>query len=139
MNINTAFQSRYLKATDLNGKTPVVTIDRVELEAVSQDKDKQPVLYFVGKDKGVVLNRTNAQTIMEVAGTPDTDEWNGVQVQLVSVMVDYKGVVGPAIRFRRPPVQRVKPAGKAAKPVVVEEDDFSDIDGSTGTDDAIPF
>jgi hypothetical protein len=77
MNIDSAFPSNYLKASDLGDAQPVVTIDRVELEAVGRDKEMKPVLYFRGKEKGIVLNKTNSNKIASLVGSRDTDHWRG--------------------------------------------------------------
>ena len=72
--------SKYLKGVDLNGRTVRVTIDRVEIEEVG-DGDRKPVMYFQGKDKGLALNRINADTISSAYGH-ETDDWTGKVVEL---------------------------------------------------------
>ncbi len=62
MNINEAFPSKYLKASDLDGKNVTVTIKSAELEEIGFDKEQKLVLSFVGTDKSMVLNKTNATT-----------------------------------------------------------------------------
>lgn len=101
MNINSTF-SKSLKAEDLQGARPIVTIDRVEIQKVGDDK--KPVLFFVGKEKGLILNRTNANTLIEMIGTPETEAWTGHRVQMVTAMVDYQGKRVPAIRLQIPQV-----------------------------------
>ena len=61
MKANDVFPGKYLKASDLNGHEPVVTIDRVEMEDVGDGR--KPVVYFKGKEKGLVMNKTNFSTI----------------------------------------------------------------------------
>jgi arabinogalactan endo-1,4-beta-galactosidase len=99
MDIESAFPSKYLKAADLQGRTPTVTISHVATEEVGRDKDRRPVLYFQGKEKGVVLNKTNATNISMGYGR-DTDAWVGKPVVLFTAMVDFQGQTGPAIRIR---------------------------------------
>lgn len=101
MNINSAF-STSLKAEDLQGKKPILVIDRVEIEKFGDDK--KPVLYFVGKEKGMVLNRTNSNTIRELLGTAETDAWHGHRIQLITAMVDFQGKRVPGIRVQAPMV-----------------------------------
>ena len=48
MNIETAFPSAYLKAADLQGKSPQVAIERVEMATFDGEGEK-PVVRFVGK------------------------------------------------------------------------------------------
>jgi arabinogalactan endo-1,4-beta-galactosidase len=106
MNINEAFPSKYLKASDLGGSEPTVTISHVTVEEVGET-DRKPVIYFAGKEKGIVLNKTNATNIGDAYG-PDTDEWTGKKVTLFTAWVDFNGRSVEAIRIR--------PAKAQAKP-----------------------
>lgn len=109
MNINGAFPSKYLKAADLGHTQPTVTIDRVEIEQM-QDDEPKPVLYFQGKDKGLVLNKTNSNTITDILGSDETDDWAGKRIRLFVTKVEFQGRRVDAIR-----VIEVgnEPAGKA--------------------------
>ncbi len=102
------FPSRFLSAADLQGREAIATIDRVEIEKFDDDAQK-PVVYFEGKTKGLVCNKTNAKSIALIAGD-DTDNWPGKAIVLFSMMVDFKGQVVEAIRVRRPPDPAVVPA-----------------------------
>lgn len=99
MQISDAFPSNYLKAADLQGRNVTVKIDRVEQEKIGTDT--KLVLYFQGKEKGMVLNKTNANNIAFIYGQ-ETDEWQGAEVTLFEAMVDYQGKTVPAIRVRGP-------------------------------------
>ncbi len=110
MNINEVYPSKYLKADDLQGREARVTLQNVELEKIGDDN--KPVLYFKGKDKGVVLNKTNANTIKAAYGD-DTEEWFDQPLILFSVMVDFNGKVAPAIRVRVPTAKDNKAVPKA--------------------------
>lgn len=116
MNINDAFPSNYLKASDLGESQPVVTIDRVEMEPVGRSKEMKPVVYFAGKQKGIVLNKTNSKKIAEIAASPDTDDWHGVQVKLYATEVDFQGETVEAIRIKSPLSLKAKPAPKRSEP-----------------------
>jgi hypothetical protein len=107
MKISSAFPSSYLKAADLDGRTVSVKIDRVEMETVGDDS--KPVLYFQGKDKGVVLNKTNANNIVALFGD-DTDDWVGQEVSLYPAMVDFQGRSVEAIRIKPRPAKKAAPA-----------------------------
>src|SRR5262249_10797846 len=63
--------------------------------------DFKPVVYFNGKEKGVVLNKTNSYTIATAYGD-ETNDWFGNEVILFSVMTEYGGKHTPAIRVRIP-------------------------------------
>lgn len=97
MNINEAFPSKYVKAADLGGRTPTVTIGQAIIETIGTDR--KLILYFYGKEKGFVLNKTNANAIAEAYG-PNTDAWIGQKIVLFEAMVDFKGKNVPAIRLR---------------------------------------
>ena len=62
MSISKLFPSKYLKGDDIeDGDT--VTITKVTVERVGIDQEEKPVIHFEEKDKGVILNKTNAQAI----------------------------------------------------------------------------
>lgn len=115
MKVGTAFPSKYLKAADLQGREIVVTIDSVEMANIGDDEDKL-VVYFKGKNKGMVLNRTNANMITDIAGTDETDEWHDVQIKLYSCRVDFQGRRVDALRVDFPP--KVRTEGNGHKPLV---------------------
>src|SRR3990167_4782183 len=108
MKVSTAFPSTYLKAADLQGKQVRVVIDRVGLEEVGDGH--KPVIYFKDKDKGLVLNKTNANNISLVYGD-EMDDWIGEQIELFESMVDFQGRTVPAIRVRVPRQSKTLPSG----------------------------
>lgn len=114
MRISNAFPSKFLKSSDLMGRSVRVIMDRIEMESLGEDK--RPVIYFRGKEKGLVLNKTNANTIAEMWGD-DTDHWQGKEITLRPTRVDFKGERVDAIRveFIQPPVQH-QPAPTPAQP-----------------------
>jgi arabinogalactan endo-1,4-beta-galactosidase len=124
MNINEAFPSNYIKASDLQGRQVSLKMDRAEYEMIGNDK--KLVLYFQGREKGMVLNKTNANNISQLYGQ-DTDDWNGQDIVLFEAMVDFQGKTVPAIRVRGPSraAQPKKPAPAA--------------DQSSDMNDGIPF
>lgn len=99
MKMSEEFPSKYLKAADLQGREVRVIMQNVEREKVGDDF--KPALYFKGKDKAMILNKTNAGTISDAYGD-DSEEWFDQPLILFSVMVDFQGKVGPAIRCRVP-------------------------------------
>lgn len=105
-NINDAFPSNYLKASDLQGREVVVTITKVVFEAVGREKEMKAVIYFEGKQKGVVLNKTNAKKIIEISGSAITEEWAGVQIKIYPTETEFGGETVDCIR--------IKPVGKSA-------------------------
>jgi hypothetical protein len=107
MNFKKLFPSKYLKAVDLDGDTPV-TIDFLRVEVVGQgnDADEKPVLYFRGKEQGLVMNVTNANAIAAIAGE-DTDGWGGTEIVLYPTMVQFGSKMVDAIRIK--PAARPQP------------------------------
>ncbi len=99
MRVSDAFPSNYLKAADLHDRNVMVVIDRVQMEDIGDDH--KPVLYFQGKEKGLVMNKTNANNIAVVYGD-DTDDWTGKEIVLFPAMVDFQGRTVAAIRVRAP-------------------------------------
>ena len=106
MRISAAFPSDYLKAADLSGKTVRVVMSHIKMKLIGagDDQENKPVLYFAGKDKGLVLNKTNANAIAAVYGD-DSDNWEGAEVDLYPAMVQFKDKMVEAIRVKVPPVQ----------------------------------
>lgn len=141
-NIHDAFPSNYLKASDLKGSQPVVTIDRVEFEPVGRQKEMKPILYLSGKEKGIVLNKTNANNIANLAGTAETEEWQGVRIRLYATHVEFQGETVEAIRVKAAPPQAQAqtrtpppaPRQAAPPPPPADEPPMEPL-----TDDDIPF
>jgi hypothetical protein len=99
MKISEEFPSQYLKAADLGGREIRVTMANTEREKLGNDN--KLVLYFKGKEKGLVLNKTNAGTISDSYGD-DTEDWFDNPLILFSVKTDFQGKVVDAIRCRVP-------------------------------------
>ena len=99
MDINTVFPSNYLKAADLQKRKHKLTIFKCVMEKVGDEE--KPIVYFVGKEKGLVLNKTNASVISSMFG-PDTDNWKDCQVILYPTKVPFQGKPTDAIRIEEP-------------------------------------
>ena len=100
VNINDAFSSKFLRAVDLAGREVTCTIDRIEIREVGRIKERRPIVFFQGKQKGLILNRTNAQRIADIAGTPETDRWPGVRITLFPAEVEFQGQPVTAVRVK---------------------------------------
>lgn len=145
MHIDEAFPSKYLKASDLQGRNVTVKMGRAEVEKIGEDK--KLILYFQGKEKGMVLNKTNANNIASIYGG-DTDDWYGKEITLFEAMVDFQGKTVPALRVRAP--RRDAPVRQAPQRQVIEDDGYDDtpveqapprrvVAGRRDMDDEIPF
>ena len=121
MNVNLAFPSQYLKASDLGDAEPIVTIARVALEAIGRDKDHKLVVYFEGKSKGLVANKTIAKKIAELTGSPETEDWPGYPIRLYSTTADFGGESFEVIRVKAATVARPAAPPPPPKPVGVIE------------------
>lgn len=95
----TSILSEYLKAADLQGREIPVTISQVKFEKM--DGKDRAVLFFLGKSKGLMLNKTNINNIVALYGD-ETNDWNGREVTLFPTMVDYQGKSVEAIRVKGP-------------------------------------
>ena len=106
---------KYLKCADLQGNPVVVTIQDVVEETVGQGRDakQKPVLSFVGKEKTLVLNTANGNSIAEAHGC-ETDSWKGRQVELYPTTTEFAGKMVDCIRVRIPVAAPVPAASVAA-------------------------
>lgn len=116
----------FLKTEDLQGKAIKAVIESVEIEEIKGDdgKEKKLVARFVGKDKGLILNRTNCESLEHICGSDDYESWVGHQIVLFPTTTKMAGKTVPCLRVRAP-----QSATPPPPPVAVEDVD----------DDSIPF
>lgn len=107
-----------LKAADLGNSRAKVVIEDAKL--VKFDNGDKIVLSFAGKEKCLILNKTNAKTIEEMLGSDETDRWMGKSIVLYVAKVDYQGQRVPAIRVSDDP--RDYPKASKVKAASVEDD-----------------
>jgi hypothetical protein len=127
------FPSKYLRASDLNGKPLVVVIASAELETMKTPEGKmQPktVLTFRGIKKSLPLNRTNWDKVADITGKDDSDDWPGDRLELFPTTTEMKGETVDCIRVRKPdqpalPLKQ-RPAAKKAAPAKPLTDDMDD-------------
>jgi hypothetical protein len=129
-NLDDLYPSKYIKSSDLAGNTHAVTIERMEIETMPKG-ERKPVLYFKNRTKGIVLNRTNADTIGAVFGK-STDNWMGQKIDLFATRVQGPNGMVDGIRVRA-----VK-AVTAPRPVAAEQP-FNDSVDDIGVDEPAPF
>jgi hypothetical protein len=140
MKISEVFPSKYLTAADLNGKPYTLTIKIVTLEEMITHENKKtnkPVCWFVGAQKGFVMNVTNAHIIVALYGD-DTDLWAGKRITIYPTKVKAFGSYQDAIRVREEVPAQPRPVAQAAQ---VEEQsgldddgDIADFDGADSLD-----
>tara|TARA_R110000787_G_scaffold143470_2_gene257092 strand:+ start:533 stop:922 length:390 start_codon:yes stop_codon:yes gene_type:complete len=101
----TFFPSAYLRAADLENApdTVGVVIAGLSVEAVTNNDGKEerlPVLHFNGTEKGLILNRTNADTVAGLHG-PNVEAWTGKRIGLfIQRGVKAFGGIHDVIRIR---------------------------------------
>lgn len=106
----------HLKASDLPHDVQAVISGH---EVVKFDDGPKLVLRFQGKDKTLVLNKTNATMVSEMYGK-DVDQWAGKTITIGPDRTNYAGQVVPCIRVRYQapavaPAQQ-QPAPQATQP-----------------------
>jgi hypothetical protein len=99
MHIDAAYPSKYLKTVDLQGRSVRVVIRSFEIEEIGDER--KPCLYFQGKDRRLVLNRTNADAIVASYGS-ETNEWIGKPIELYPDKTRFAGKMVDCIRVRAP-------------------------------------
>lgn len=145
-NVNQMFPSKWLSAPDIGQAKPVVTISNITFEQINQNEPQKMVLHFQGKNKGMVMNKTNAMNVAQIYG-PETDAWIGKSVTLYTTFVDYQGKSTLALRIEP---QAPQPVGRLAQPYVPSQQDNMTPDpnaplastmpeGPDDVDDEIPF
>jgi hypothetical protein len=97
MKLSDAYPSRFLRASDLNGRTATVTIESAEFEKFGSEKERKIVLSFVGKDKQLILNKTNANTIAELLHSEETDDWINQRITLCARETEFQGGDGARV------------------------------------------
>lgn len=114
-NILDVFPSKFLKAHELLGKAPTVTIERVAFEQVRGRVavETKAVVYFRGHTKGLLLNKTNARSITQIARSAVTEDWPGVAVTLYATTATFGKEVHNVIRVKAPAIASVKAASVA--------------------------
>lgn len=107
MKATDVFPSNFLKAENLKndaGKygTMIVTVKSIDTSEFDDGK-KQRVLSFEETPQALGINKTNWNTIAEITGQDDDDNWIGACLELwVDTNVFYQGKRHPGIRIREP-------------------------------------
>ena len=104
--VSDIYGGAYLKATDLNGGTYQVQIERVTVEEVGEDREeKKRVAAFVGAKKPLVLNSTNANILGDAWGD-DSNTWPGRRLELFVAPTSFNGKPCQGLRVR--PIEEVR-------------------------------
>lgn len=91
----------FLTAQDLSKQGRIqVTIKEAE-EITFKDENKKILLTFKEFDKKLVLNKTNANKLIGLTGSDDSDDWKGQEIDLYLVQVQFQKNEVPSIRVGR--------------------------------------
>ncbi len=97
------FSGKYLKAEDLSGHTVTVTIECTNMEDINNQQtgktEQKAVVYFRGKEKGLVLNQINWTSIEDQYGD-ETDGWPGRQITLFATTTPFGNKIVPCLRIK---------------------------------------
>lgn len=97
------FPSRFLSGDEINGSIVPVTIKEVKREKVKEgtkDEDEVLVVYFEGKERGVVLKKTRANELTKITGSDDSDDWTGKKVAMYTQKKKAFGDLVNVIHFK---------------------------------------
>lgn len=109
--LRTMFDSQYLGAWDLQGRDAIVTIDKIVGAEITGDggkTSKKPLIYFVGKKKPLILNKTNLKALHGMYGTFKASGLVGKRVTLFATTC--RGAAGGTVDCVR--IRPVIPKGK---------------------------
>lgn len=137
MKANDAFPSKFISAADLQGREAIVKITHVATDEIG-GKQKY-VCFFAGKQKGLVLNKTNWNNIVKITGQDDSDDWTGSQVCLYETMVDFQGESVPAVRIKSAPKTTQRNGARPASADMGRDEPPPRQQASADMDDEIPF
>ena len=142
MNYQKFFPSKYINAADLDGQEDVLVTVRAlgeeEIQNPEGGTEQKPVLRFENAAKGLILNRTNADTIAGLYGA-DIEHWTGKQILLfVEKGVHAFGKKWDVIRIR----DRIPPDSSANQtdiPALPSAREPVTTDASSLSEDDLPF
>jgi hypothetical protein len=130
------FPSRYLKAEDIKGRPAVLVIEHANPELLKNNegisKDKL-VLYFKGHKKALVVNTTNFDSIIDITGEVDSDNWISHSIELYPTTTMMAGKKVDCIRIRAPG-RKATPQLEASAKTEGQSGDEVDFGG-----DRVPF
>ena len=132
--INELYPSKYLKSDDLQGQRLTLQVAALKVEDVAENEFK-PVLYFNGKQRGLVLNKTNAMLCGATWGE-DYATWSGQWLELFAEPKLYKGNMVQGLSVAP---KLANSASTPQTPAEPEPPANANPDGSVTNPDDIPF
>lgn len=118
--------SNYLKAADLQGKKPVLTIASAALQenTYNGEKKTQIVLHFEESEKVLGLNKTNARRIAALIQTESFEDWAGYRIKLFTDQTEFDGKTVDCIRVWPDLPEQVNEKARAAAASANDESDI---------------
>ena len=101
MKITDAFPRRFFRAEDIDQP---VTLEILQVLTERFPNGNKPIVYFSESEKGLVLNETTFQQIVEATGVDDSEEWSGEKITLVREQVVINNKPTAYIRVRKPKI-----------------------------------
>jgi hypothetical protein len=99
--------SKFLTAADYP-RPAILTIQMTSEDPIGEEQQVKPIVWFEKVERGLVLNRTNMNMLIELFGL-ESDAWAGQRIEIFTdPNVTYAGRRTPALRLRAPQ-QRVAP------------------------------
>jgi hypothetical protein len=126
-------KGQFLKAGDLQNRIVTVLINEVVIKEVGNGslREKKPVAMFKGKNKGLILNKTNARVLRDLYG-PRIEDWAQKKITMFPTTTDFPTAGTACIRLKAPKdYVRPEPSEEAAEEVEPPKHD--------DMDDEIPF
>lgn len=125
-------ESKFLKRADV-GAGKLLTITECVQQNVAKESDKPEMkwcLFFAEEEKGMVLNKTNAELIAQFSGERNSDNWGGIKIVAYDdPSISFGGKLVGGIRVRAP-------RGKAAQQPPIAKPAPADLDAD---EDQIPY
>lgn len=118
--ISETFPSKYLKASDLQGRDHKVIFSNVVNEKLGEDI--KPVATYKGWVKTHPMNKVVSLFVADALGD-DTDGWVGKTVIIYPTTEDYKGKRFEVIRVRLPAARDAKLAVSTSMPAPSDDDE----------------
>ena len=108
--------SKWLKASDLDGKPRLVTIKKFTEEKLQGETFPKPAVWFKEEEKALILNITNGKKIEQICGTGDPDGWTGKRIVIYPTETELRGETVDCIRVRAPKPGAPAPATRKQAP-----------------------
>ena len=131
-NFKEHYSGAFFKAEDVKAKPIKAAIERAELVKMNDGKDKLTV-YLEGYKRGIVLNGTRYDQIVEITKTHETDDWVGTKIGVYADKTNFGGKRVDCIAICSAKSEKAKPVTSAD----LDGDDLPDNMKGGGDDDDI--